>query len=226
MLEKLFALVVAAFVVAPAVAADIPPAPQAPRPPVAPPAVYDWTGVYLGINGGGGFGSFVASSGGVSASEDLVGPFVGGQLGANAQWGKFVLGVEVDAHWADIKNTSTAFGVTLTDKVDWFGTARARAGLALDNWLIYGTGGLGYGDLNSSASNGVVTVSASESRMAWTAGGGIEVAYGPLVSRSEYLYIQSFNKTTNLGGLLIDSHVGVHLIRGAISYKFFGGSRY
>ena len=83
-------------------AADLPQAP--PPPPQAPaayipaaPPVYNWGGIYVGINRGYGFGTAKwTPSGGGASSDKANGGIVGGTLGANFQTGAFVFGVESD----------------------------------------------------------------------------------------------------------------------------------
>ena len=87
-------------------------------PIVAPPPVFSWTGIYIGIGGGTGWGEVnrtlnqgvIAQGGGFPGvtfgntfgSQSLSGGFFGGQLGANWQVGWAVFGIQGDAHWADI----------------------------------------------------------------------------------------------------------------------------
>jgi outer membrane immunogenic protein len=158
---------------------------KAPAP--LPPPVQDWSGIYVGLEGGYGWGKqnfdnfdpFFASKdlaetcagsvdefgigcggnatiGSVSQSGWLFGGFVGAQK----QWGSWVLGIEADFDAADIKGSTTAsttpLSVTVDDvtvslhqqhtmnaKIDELGTVRGKVGWAWSpNWMIYGTGGL------------------------------------------------------------------------------------
>jgi outer membrane immunogenic protein len=113
---------------------------------------------------------FLGNGGSNSNRDGFVG---GGQIGYNYQFGSFVVGVEADIQWADFNVDQNLFFVPAgfppsfvpailnnNDDMEWFGTVRARAGVAFDRFLIYATGGFAYSDNN----NG------------WTAGGGIEWA--------------------------------------------------
>src|SRR5262249_18289534 len=85
--------------VGPASAADLarrPPPPPPPRVPVVAPS-YNWTGLYLGINGGYGFGR--SKWDGLPASFDVNGGMVGGQIGYNVQSSQFVYGFESGSGW-------------------------------------------------------------------------------------------------------------------------------
>jgi outer membrane immunogenic protein len=173
-------------------------------------APFTWTGVYLGINAGygnsksdgneycttpagivSGTGCWNPSAAAVTSS----GAFVGGQLGANYQVGLFVFGIESDIQVAHINGSSTladpccipaftsAIGtLTRAQNLDWFGTVRGRLGLAIwDRTLVYGTGGVMYGEevVNTSLAFPLVGYqqTSSATHTGWVAGGGIEYAF-------------------------------------------------
>jgi outer membrane immunogenic protein len=166
-----------------AYAADISmPAPApAPMYTKAPPPTYSWTGFYLGLNAGYGWGDNNVSFTGdptflgpliaagdlpASLSPNAKGFVGGGQVGYNWQNGIVVYGIEADIQYANITGTASAstgappapfVTTSAQNKVDWFGTLRPRLGFtATPNFLIYATGGLAYGEVASSASS-VVT---------------------------------------------------------------------
>jgi outer membrane immunogenic protein len=134
-----------------AMAADLArPVAPAPAPYVPPPSMvpaFSWTGLYVGLDGGYGFGK---SDGNVTDSAGLfqvgytyktTGPIAGGFVGGNYQWGMVVVGAEADWQWADLTGSSgsiAAFGssVDMSSTVKSFGSARGRLGLALDHWLL------------------------------------------------------------------------------------------
>src|SRR5262245_23267798 len=70
--------------------------------------------------------------------------------------------------------------VTTDHKLEWFGTSRSRLGfLATPNLLLYGTGGVAYGqtkDTYTAAAVGFAAAVATvkDVRAGWTVGGGIE----------------------------------------------------
>lgn len=139
----------------------------------APIASFDWTGGYVGVNVGGGFGTFdhpysvVTTAAPVTSllggSLDITaGGFLGGvQAGYNWQSGQFVFGVETDFQGSAVKaedslslNVGGVGGVDINGKagtkVDWFGTVRGRIGYAAtERFMVYGTGGLAYGHIKS-----------------------------------------------------------------------------
>ena len=174
-----------------AAAADLPPAPgPAPyyKAPVYAPA-YNWSGFYLGINGGGGWGG---SSWTTTGSFDTSGGLVGGTIGYNYQINQVVLGVEGDVDWADISGTITSAGcpsTTGTCKTSdaWLSTVRGRLGYAADRFMPYVTGGAAFGDINAT---GPGLAGTDTTNAGWTAGGGIEFALaGHWTAKAEYLYV-------------------------------------
>jgi outer membrane immunogenic protein len=197
-------------------------------------APFTWTGVYLGINAGYGTGnsdgsSYCTSAGGVVAGPGCwasmpsglssSGAFVGGQLGANYQTGLFVWGVETDIQVAHINDgtgavnvaccaptfTAASLSMTRAQNMDWFGTVRGRLGLAIwDRTLIYGTGGLMYGEevVNSNLAFPAVAYQAQSSgtHSGWVGGGGIEYAFtNKLSAKVEGLYYDLGSQSITAG---------------------------
>jgi outer membrane immunogenic protein len=103
--------------------------------------------------------------------------------------------------------------------VDWFGTARGRLGYAVGNALIYGTGGLAYGQVNSHIENST-TYTVSNTNTGWTAGAGVEYRFTSAISaKAEYLYV-------NLGWtpepLSMKSYTDFGVARIGLNYTFGG----
>jgi outer membrane immunogenic protein len=159
-----------------------------------PPVVYDWTGFYVGINGGGSWGRVPWSSdpdgtaGNVTVSSGLI----GGTIGYNAQnLGRLVVGSEFDFDWRSINATIPAdtCSPTCEFKSRWVSTARLRFGYAFDRFLPYVTGGVSIGDISQSSVGQQFGVADSVS-FNWTVGAGLEfVVSGPLTAKLEYLYV-------------------------------------
>jgi outer membrane immunogenic protein len=156
-------------------AADMPV--KAVRAPIAVPA-YNWTGWYVGINGGYGWNtrtgdSLCTTPGGVvlgpgcdAPNNGIVRPaggLFGAQLGYNFQSGSIIYGIETDFQWSGIKDSQSVTdffpgGVptggiySASANLQWFGTLRGRVGFtAFDRGLLYATGGLFYGHESTSA---------------------------------------------------------------------------
>jgi outer membrane immunogenic protein len=204
--------------------ADLSPAPVR----AIAPAVYNWNGLYLGLNAGYGFGTdtTTASGGGVSAAASANVPgFIGGaQLGVNYQTGIIVWGFEADFD-ASAQNQSLTSGVLSgTSQMPWFGTLRGRLGVAFDRLLVYGTAGGAAGELRSSFTIPAGAASTTVTYGTWTAGGGLE--YGitdNLSARLEYLYLDTGNVNTGSIGppsTAISSRVQDNLVRAGLNYRF------
>ena len=133
---------------APAVAADLAARPYTKAPPMVA-AVYDWTGFYIGANGGWGssrnsWDSVAPALVGSEGSHDATGGTVGGQIGYRWQAGTLVFGVEAQGNWADFSgsNTSLVFpGFRNHTNVDAFGLFTGQVGYAVNNVLLYVKGG-------------------------------------------------------------------------------------
>ena len=154
-----------------------------------------------------GGGAAIAGSASITSS----GVIGGVQAGYNWEFpNNFLLGFETDFDGAAIRGKVTAnaageigggpFGVAaqLGSRINYIGTVRARGGYAWDRFLVYGTGGFAYGQVNSTVSasiaagGGAVAISTSQNngRTGWTAGGGFEYAITKnLTVKTEYLYV-------------------------------------
>ena len=212
----------------------------------------------LGVTFPGGF--FTGHDRFTGDDRDDVG-FTGGlTLGANWQVGQFVLGVEGDINYIDRdildRFSGVAFtvtrqpGVTFTvfgsdeDDSNWFGTLRARGGLALDRFLIYATGGLAFNGngedhvftvVGRNAAGAVVSAatfaSKGEDDLGWTVGGGVEAGITNNVSvKLEYLYVRFEGSevidpiaSTALGTAVVsDRDNDSHIVRAGVNFKFGG----
>jgi outer membrane immunogenic protein len=225
-------------------AADLPPSMPPPPPrapaayvPVAPP-YYNWGGIYIGINGGYGYGSSsqdrtslgLASTG----NYNIMGPLVGGTFGANFQSGQFVFGIEGDGDWSNIKGSSSATNLvcpTCQTANTWLATLRARAGVAWDRVLLFATAGGAAGTINSSVpaspAFGLTAGSSSSTEFGWTAGAGIEFGITDnLTAKIEYLYVDlqngSFSCTVASCGVVgsVPVSFDASLVRAGLNLKF------
>ncbi|WGJ13662.1 outer membrane beta-barrel protein [Methylocapsa sp. D3K7] len=235
-------------------AADLPVAP--PPPPFIP---YSWTGIYLGVNLGLGGDRFqypfsvsapiIATFASGNASITSSGIIGGGQIGYNWEFANnVVLGFETDFDGAAIRGKVTAnlngvllaalpFGANVQagSRINYIGTVRGRLGYAWDRFLVYGTGGFAYGQVNSAISasaaigGGAAAFTASEnnSRTGFAVGGGFEYAVtNNLTLKTEYLYVNlgtnNIINTSLLGvvGLNVNQKTQVNIARAGINYKF------
>jgi outer membrane immunogenic protein len=254
-------------------AADMPtkaPAYQAP----AAVGAYNWTGFYVGGNVGWSGGRFHDDA--VYTNPNYTSPIVatlasvtnsangfvgGGQVGYNWQANNWLYGLEADFQGTGQKATLNCsqpivFGPVSSDgpincsaqqRLDWFGTVRGRIGtIAADRFLVYATGGLAYGHVNTNFAIAIpdasypsgyyvspTSASAGSVRAGWTAGAGVEMALvGNWTVKAEYLYLDlgsinqqfvftnnntTFNKPMSVN---ITKSVQDHIIRLGVNYSF------
>lgn len=201
---------------APASAADLAARPYT-KAPVAVASVYNWTGFYLGIVGGGAWED--------ANSPRMQGGFVGGTAGYNWQTGSVVFGIEADGAWADVNASATALGITVSSKTEALGTVRGRIGWAVNNVLFYGTGGYAWIDNKISATALGVTISDSKWHSGWTVGAGVEAFFAPQWSvKGEYLYRSLGGETyfSGLGAPLNTGTLNFHTVQVGVNYHFGG----
>ncbi|MEJ2435764.1 MAG: porin family protein [Pseudolabrys sp.] len=187
------------------------------------PLAANWTGLYLGINGGYGFGSSDWDSPAVSPGAE--GGVAGGTVGYNFQAGSWVWGLEGDVDWSGISGDATCgAGGTCTTSADWIGTARLRLGFAgWGNVLAYVTGGATFAGVKAENTN--LATSASNAQVGWTAGAGLEYAFGAQWSaKVEYLYadLGSFDCSTACSLTVAPDDVSftTSLVRAGLNYRF------
>lgn len=223
------------------------------------PATYDWTGFYLGANAGiswnnsGVDNNFDVDGDGINdlnnkIEGDQTAFTAGGIVGYNYQIDQIVLGVEADFNYLGFSDSNSRSvdiigldGIdTITGKssfeADWFGTIRGRLGYAIDNVLIYGTGGLAYGHMSA---DGKVTASLAgdtvgtwkgstdSTNWGWTVGGGMEYGIDNWSLGLEYLYVDlgsgEWNGNNDLfdgSRLKGDADYAFSTVRATVKYRF------
>jgi outer membrane immunogenic protein len=182
-------------------------------------SAFSWTGFYLGLNGGGGWGR---SNWDRVGNLDLTGGVIGGTAGFNWQTGQVVLGIEGDADWSGIGGTTiTACPTGCGTRNDWLVTARGRLGYSFDRFLPYITGGLAAGDIKATTPG---FAGASQTNLGWTVGVGVEVAIvANWSAKAEYLHVDLGNFNCGLScGLVTPDNVSfsANLLRGGVNFRF------
>ncbi len=153
--------------------------------------------------------------------DDDGGVTFGGYAGYNWQrcCSPIVFGIETDLNFLNTKPTAldieTGPNPALTDettslksRIDWFGTVRGRLGFVVhDNWLLYGTGGLAYAQVDhklgddcvgcgSGVNAGAFQQSNKDTKVGWTGGGGVEFLHDPhWLVRAEALFVDLGSET-------------------------------
>ena len=181
--------------------------------------VYNWTGPYIGISGGGAFGRSDVGAPLSSGTFNTKGGLVGGTLGYNYQMGQVVLGLEGDGSWSNIRGSGTCLAGTITCGVknDWLATARGRLGYAVDRFMPYITGGAAFGDIKTSAAG---FADSTTTKTGWTAGGGVEAKIsGPWSAKVEYLYVD-LGRGGSIGVPASDSSFKSNIVRAGLNYHF------
>jgi len=211
---------------APACAADLPI--KAPERIVAPL----WTGFYVGVHGGWGWGRtdirdplnspvynpYVAT---------FNGPLAGGQIGANWQLGNVVLGAEVDGSWSFVRGNTARDQSIITSSTNnainnrALVTGTGRIGYAMGQWLAYVKGGVAWADMEITARFTPQTTTYDRSMFGGVAGAGLEVAFLRNVSAkveynafflpTDHLVYYSPNSTSSLDHFIQVVKAGVNV---------------
>ena len=216
-----------------------------------------WAGPYIGIHGGyawadrqtslnDGFASKVFDPEAVEFDNE--GWLGGVQVGFNAQTGRVVFGLEVDASITDIDGDTlvgtpkyiatdgkdgTAWGIGY--EVEYLGTLRGRLGfLVNDALLVYGTGGAAWAQIQEthSVQDGQkaphATSVVTSDHFGWTAGGGLEWEFKPgWTFKTDYLYVDlgDADYPHDVGNSkgnpdLTSSDLQLHVVRAGVNYRF------
>jgi outer membrane immunogenic protein len=207
---------------APAHAADLPARPYTKAPAIVAAPIYDWSGFYVGINGGWGssrncwdivaFNTTPVAPSVREGCHSATGGLAGGQIGYRWQASSWVFGLEAQGDWADLKGSSLSV-VTLTSnnrtRVDGIGLFTGQVGYAWDNVLWYVKGGAAvthnkFDDTTNIAipalglGVGGVLASATNTRWGGTVGTGIEVGFAPnwsVAFEYNHLFMGNHNST-------------------------------
>ena len=196
-------------------AADFPAQTYTKAAPVVAP-IYNWGGLYIGLNGGGGssrkcwdinnaLGVAVAST--AEGCHDATGGLAGGQIGYRLQAGSWVFGAEAQGDWADLKGSNNTlllpaafrFIANNNTKIDMIGLFTGQVGYAWNNILWYVKGGAATThDKYNGRVAGVIFDTANESRWGATVGTGVEIGFAPgwsVAFEYDHLFMGSRNNT-------------------------------
>lgn len=190
---------------------------------------YNWTGGYVGAQIGGGWSKvdqpwgFIGDSP-TRAQDNADGSGVVGGLHAGYNWqsGSFVFGGEADINATSIDGDDGGSGGDINGfKAKWVGSVRARAGVAFDRMLIYGTGGYAYLNGTADTRDPGREESHSASFNGWTVGAGAEYALTDKITvRGEYRYADFGSKTVVFNHYVEDISPALHTVTIGFSYRF------
>ncbi len=177
----------------------------APAPAAVAPMAYNWVGPYVGVNLGYQWGD-------VSGSPTEPSGMVGGvQAGYNWQSGQFVFGGEADIQITGADDTAAPFKFSNP----WWGSLRARGGVAWNSFLFYATGGLAFGEVEGQVGG----LTETKTQLGWTVGLGTEVALNQRWSaKVEYLYIDLGDRNFTVTGT--SNGFSTNLLRLGVNYRF------
>ena len=150
--------------------------------PVMAPAAYSWTGFYIG-------GHLGAAWQQINQDLDHAGYGIrftsftgGGQIGYNWQHGNFLFGVEADGSWMNTKvETSDNYYAEFGGGIRWLSTIRGRAGLVVNDTMVYATGGVAFGGVKYRLldTDGVTSYDLTRTQTGFAVGGGVEHMFSP-----------------------------------------------
>jgi outer membrane immunogenic protein len=208
-------------------------------PMVAPAAVYNWTGFYIGGHLGGAFNDNNNVFGGPGGFTDgngnsNNGRFLGGlQAGYDYQFAaNWVVGLEGQYSWLASSNNNNVFGTGFGFNSDrrGLGSVTGRLGYTWGPAMLYFKGGYAYSDSNDAMNFAGTPITGFNrgSRDGYTVGGGLEYMFAQNWSaKLEYMYYNfdrdisgTFGGTTAFGNYRDDEHV----IKAGLNYRFGWGS--
>ena len=199
--------------------------------PIYPLPVATWAGCYLGGTIGAATrrtsGHFDTEGGTAPEpfSSTKSGGIYGGYLGCQWQNRAFVYGIEGDFSGVG-GSSSSQLGLFDNDygfsaKLNWLSTIRGRAGLAVDNAMVYLTGGAAFAHVEATAFGNGTSDSFSNTRTGWTVGAGVEYMITPnWIGRLEFLYADFANNSGSFANTGYSSNLSHELMIGRVGLAY------
>jgi outer membrane immunogenic protein len=234
------AIVVLAMSAGSALSADLPARTYTKAPLVAP--IYDWTGFYIGINGGGGSAHScwddVVPAGAIpQGCNNATGGTAGGQIGYRWRTVDWVFGIEGQGNWANFSGSNTApvggnpFGGAVDrTRIDAFGLITGQVGYAWNNVLAYVKGGAAVvSDKFDIFGPPALIASGSQTRWGETIGAGLEFGFAPnwsVAVEYDHLFMGNPNVTFPQSNIAVSRSdniaQGVDIGTVRVNYRFGG----
>lgn len=225
----------------PASAADLAARPVYTKAPPMIAAAYDWSGFYIGANGGWGSshncwdattaaGTFVAAEG----CHNSTGGTAGGQVGYRWQASQWVFGLEAQGNWADLSGSNVSLfapGDINRSRIDAFGLFTGQVGFAWNNALLYVKGGAAVTDnrfdITSVATGTILGSTGDQTRWGGTVGAGIEYGFAPNWSAAleyDHLFMGNQNVAFNTVPTAVfdNTRQDVDLVTVRLNYRWGG----
>jgi outer membrane immunogenic protein len=212
----------------------------------APPPIFSWTGIYIGLHAGAALGlqedTFTTATLRSINQHSITGFLGGGQIGVNYQTGPWVIGAEAQLSLSALDGTNTCEPgapvalINCRTQADWLGTVAARLGFAFDRTMIFvKAGGAWAHDKHEMISfiTPFVTIRADETRYGWMFGTGVEHAFfGNWSAKVEYDYLDFGTRSLPFPGLAglvtglnenVEIRQHIHLVKFGLNYRFGAG---
>lgn len=187
---------------------------------------FDWTGYYAGLQAGYGWGSSdISGTEGepFSASPDLGGGFIGGHVAGLWQFDQAVVGAVAELNYASIDgSTELGPGNTFGTDIKWLGSVNAKAGFAMDRFLLYGIGGIAFAGIETSQNAGT-SFATTRTSVGWTVGAGVDYALtDQFVVGAQYRYYDFRSEHFDAPDAFVDrdQNVKLNTVGINLSYKF------
>jgi opacity protein-like surface antigen len=193
-------------------------------PPSAPaPSYYNWSGLYIGANFGGGWSNGNLNVPGNNFYGGLSEFIAGGQIGYNLQAGNFLYGVEGTFDWTTFDHPALPTATLGSVSQHWIGTAAGRFGVVANRWLVYGKLGGGWVESTAVINTPGLSWTGSSTKDGWLVGAGLEYGFKPhwtVRLEYDYLALAGWNSAPVPA---IPLNRDLQTITAGISYKFESG---